>query len=91
MRLVSVTVSRKWWAVWPAVAVVARLEFGEAATDLHLVLGRLLPEVGHHLRVDFPCDQAAVTIEDADGLVLGQIAAQVLHHLAREVVEPRRG
>ncbi|CRQ43451.1 hypothetical protein PAERUG_E3_London_17_VIM_2_03_09_06322 [Pseudomonas aeruginosa] len=67
--------------------VVARPEFGETATDLHLVLRRLFPEVGHHLRVDFPCDQAAVTIEDADGFVLGQITAEVLHHLACEVVE----
>ncbi|MNP60906.1 hypothetical protein D3C76_1560350 [compost metagenome] len=66
---------------------VARLEFGEAATDLHLVLGRFLPEMGHHLRVDFPCDQAAVTIEHADGFVFGQITAQVLHHLACEIVE----
>ncbi|MCO1451126.1 hypothetical protein L0Z44_30070 [Burkholderia multivorans] len=43
--------------------------------------------MGHHLRVDFPCDQAAVTIEHADGFVFGQITAQVLHRLACEVVE----
>ncbi|HBG52281.1 hypothetical protein [Candidatus Macondimonas diazotrophica] len=36
----------------------AWLEFGEAETGLRLVLGHLLPEVSHLLRVDFPCDQA---------------------------------
>jgi hypothetical protein len=64
-----------------------RLKFGETATDLHLVLGGLLPEVRHHLRVNFTRNQAPLPIQHADRLIFRQVALQVLHHLAREVVE----
>ncbi|EAA20322.1 hypothetical protein [Plasmodium yoelii yoelii] len=67
--------------------VVAGLQFREAATDLHLELGRLLEEVRHHLGVDFPRDQAAIPIQHTDRLGFREVTLQMPHHLAREVVE----
>ena len=67
--------------------VVARLQFCEASADLHLVAGRLLPEVSQHLRVNFARDQAAVAVEHADGLGFRQVRLKMPNHLPGQLVE----
>ncbi len=43
--------------------VIARLQRSETAADPHVVLGRFLPEVRHHLRVNLTGDQTAIPIQ----------------------------
>ena len=65
----------------------ARLQFGEALADLDVVAGRLFPVMRLHLPVNESRDVLLVVVQDLPHLLFRKVALEVLHRLAREIVE----